>query len=326
MSETTSGKTQKIWLISAIAGIVAFLALIYVAEYSTAASLIVGVLVALLVGILLWIGWYEDPEAEIKSVERDVAQKAAVAAASDATAADIAATSAKARTSVGDEMASTVTTPSAALDMNAAATTSASVAEAAPVVKTAAPKTAAKKVTAKTTTAKTATTKTAAVKKTVAPKATAKPAAKKAEAKPVAAKVVAKPAAKKTTAKSADATKDTAVKSKAATKAPAKAAVAKKAPVAKDGKPPVLTAARGGVADDLKLLKGVGPKLEQTLNTLGFYHFDQVAGWRKKEIEWVDSNLRFKGRIERDGWVAQAKTLAKGGETEFSKRSKKSAS
>jgi NADH-quinone oxidoreductase subunit E len=60
--------------------------------------------------------------------------------------------------------------------------------------------------------------------------------------------------------------------------------------------------------------------LEKTLNELGFYHFDQVAGWRKKEVEWVDARLRFKGRIERDGWIAQAKILAKGGSTEFSKR------
>ena len=62
--------------------------------------------------------------------------------------------------------------------------------------------------------------------------------------------------------------------------------------------------------------------LEQTLNDLGIYHYDQVAGLRKKEIEWVDARLRFKGRIERDGWTAQAKILAKGGETEFSKRKK----
>ncbi len=94
-------------------------------------------------------------------------------------------------------------------------------------------------------------------------------------------------------------------------------------PVAADGKPELLTAARPGGADDLKLISGVGPKLEQTLNDLGVYHFDQVASWRKKEIEWVDSQLRFKGRIERDGWIAQAKTLAAGGETEFSVRKKK---
>mgnify|MGYP000892565707 FL=1 len=68
------------------------------------------------------------------------------------------------------------------------------------------------------------------------------------------------------------------------------------------------------------MLKGVGPKLEKTLNDLGFWHFDQVAKWTKADIAWVDGNLKFKGRIERDGWVAQAKTLAAGGATEFSKK------
>ena len=84
-----------------------------------------------------------------------------------------------------------------------------------------------------------------------------------------------------------------------------------------------MTAPRATGADDLKLISGVGPKLEQTLNEMGIWHYDQVAGLRKKEIAWVDDRLRFKGRIERDDWISQAKILAKGGETEFSKRKKK---
>ncbi len=84
-----------------------------------------------------------------------------------------------------------------------------------------------------------------------------------------------------------------------------------------------MTAPRATGADDLKLISGVGPKLEQTLNEMGIWHYDQVAGLRKKEISWVDDRLRFKGRIERDDWISQAKILAKGGETEFSKRKKK---
>jgi len=57
------------------------------------------------------------------------------------------------------------------------------------------------------------------------------------------------------------------------------------------------------------------------LNSLGFYHFDQVAGWSADEVSWVDQNLEgFKGRVSRDNWVDQAKTLAAGGETEFSKK------
>jgi len=86
-------------------------------------------------------------------------------------------------------------------------------------------------------------------------------------------------------------------------------------------KPETLTEARDGGADDLKRIKGIGPKLEQLCNRLGFYHFDQIAAWTADEVAWVDANLEgFKGRVTRDNWVEQAKLLAGGGETEFSKR------
>ncbi len=77
--------------------------------------------------------------------------------------------------------------------------------------------------------------------------------------------------------------------------------------------PTLLSAAREGGADDLKLIKGVGPKLEGVLNDMGIYHFDQIAVWTAAEVAWVDARLKFKGRIERDGWIEQAKTLAAGG-------------
>ena len=94
--------------------------------------------------------------------------------------------------------------------------------------------------------------------------------------------------------------------------------------MAADGKPELLKKARAGGPDDLKFIKGVGPKMEKLLHKLGVYHFDQVASWRKKEVEWVDENLEgFKGRVSRDEWVKQAKILAKGGTTEFSSRAKK---
>jgi predicted flap endonuclease-1-like 5' DNA nuclease len=96
---------------------------------------------------------------------------------------------------------------------------------------------------------------------------------------------------------------------------PAKAApqaAAFMAPAAAD-KPKGLTAARGGKADDLKLVKGIGPKLELLCHKLGFYHFDQIANWTAKEIAWVDENLEgFKGRVTRDEWVVQARDLAAG--------------
>ncbi|TRW97332.1 NADH-quinone oxidoreductase subunit NuoE [Paracoccus sp. M683] len=89
-------------------------------------------------------------------------------------------------------------------------------------------------------------------------------------------------------------------------------------------RPQGLDAARDGKADDLKLIKGVGPKLEALLNSLGFWHFDQIAAWTADELAWVDSNLEgFHGRASRDEWVSQARLLAAGGETEFSRRAEK---
>ena len=86
-------------------------------------------------------------------------------------------------------------------------------------------------------------------------------------------------------------------------------------------KPSTLKAPRTSGADDLKMIKGVGPKLEQLLHRLGFFHYDQIANWTPAEVAWVDENLEgFKGRVSRDGWVDQARILADGGQTEFSKR------
>ncbi|MCF6445295.1 hypothetical protein [Nereida sp. MMG025] len=145
------------------------------------------------------------------------------------------------------------------------------------------------------------------------------PAAKEKPAPKPAAK---KPAAKKPAAKKA-ASKAKETKAAPAAKKPAAKKTAARKPVAPDGKPELLSKPRGGAGDDLKLIKGVGPKLERELNTAGVWHFEQIAGWRKKEVEWADENLiSFKGRISRDEWVKQAKILAKGGETEFSKKSK----
>ena len=89
-------------------------------------------------------------------------------------------------------------------------------------------------------------------------------------------------------------------------------------------RPEALDGPREGGADDLKQIKGVGPKLEDLCHSLGFYHFDQIANWSEDEVAWVDANLQgFKGRVSRDGWVEQAKALSSGGETESSGRAKK---
>ena len=85
-----------------------------------------------------------------------------------------------------------------------------------------------------------------------------------------------------------------------------------------------MSAPRKSGADDLKLIKGVGPKLEKTVNSMGFFHFDQIAKWGQDELAWVDQNLEgFKGRASRDGWVEQAQKLARGEETEFSAKASK---
>ena len=98
---------------------------------------------------------------------------------------------------------------------------------------------------------------------------------------------------------------------------------AAKQPLAAAGRPSLADKNRpAGIArpasvDDLKLISGVGPKIEGTLHELGIFTFAQVASWKKAEREWVDGYLNFKGRIERDDWVKQAKALAKGGEAEY---------
>lgn len=129
-----------------------------------------------------------------------------------------------------------------------------------------------------------------------APKAAKKPTAKrkvapKAAAKP---KVKAKP------------------KPKAAAKPKAKAAPKPKAKAA--AKPKVLytDGPTDGTPDDLKLIKGIGPKFEKDLNGKGIYYFRQIGAWKKKDVTMVEGVIdSIPGRIERDDWVKQAKGFAK---------------
>ncbi|SMX24280.1 50S ribosomal protein L21 [Boseongicola aestuarii] len=96
---------------------------------------------------------------------------------------------------------------------------------------------------------------------------------------------------------------------------PAKKAAAKKeaAPETKAAAPakaaPKAKAADAG-ADDLKKLSGVGPALEKKLHAAGVTTFAQIAAWGADDIAEFDEKLSFKGRIEREGWVDQAKALA----------------
>jgi len=82
-------------------------------------------------------------------------------------------------------------------------------------------------------------------------------------------------------------------------------------------RPKGLAAARDGKADKLQRISGIGPKLDKTLNSLGYFHFDQISAWTPDEVQWVDEHLRFKGRIDRDKWIPQAKLLAAGDEEKF---------
>lgn len=58
--------------------------------------------------------------------------------------------------------------------------------------------------------------------------------------------------------------------------------------------------------DDLRKINGIGPKVEKVLHGLGIWTFAQIAGWEAEEIAWVDDYLGLEGRIERDGWIAEA--------------------
>lgn len=84
-------------------------------------------------------------------------------------------------------------------------------------------------------------------------------------------------------------------------------------------RPKGISVARGGKADDLQRISGVGPKNEKVLHGLGFFHFDQIAAWTSSQVNWVDDHLRFNGRIKREEWIRQSRLLAEGKEAEFTK-------
>ena len=71
---------------------------------------------------------------------------------------------------------------------------------------------------------------------------------------------------------------------------------------------------RGRIESSPSAPSGIG-----TGNDLGIFHYDQVAAWTPEQVGWIDGYLKFKGRIDRDNWVRQAKALAKGGVEEYIK-------
>ena len=90
------------------------------------------------------------------------------------------------------------------------------------------------------------------------------------------------------------------------------AATAPKAATAKAAAPKAKAApaAASGEGDDLTQLSGVGPALLKKLNAAGITTFAQIAAWTEADVAEFDEKLSFKGRIEREGWIAQAKELA----------------
>lgn len=123
---------------------------------------------------------------------------------------------------------------------------------------------------------------------------------------PVKAAPVAKPAAPKVRAVKTAAPKAPVVKVAARTKAKAEAA----API---GAEPAVSPVSGRKAavktDDLKRISGIGPKLEQVLNGRGIQRYADIAVWSDADIERIDAELGFDGRIRRDDWVGQARAL-----------------
>jgi large subunit ribosomal protein L21 len=96
--------------------------------------------------------------------------------------------------------------------------------------------------------------------------------------------------------------------SASASEAPAKTPTRSAAPAkAAEASAPAETS-----GDDLKKLSGVGPALEKKLIAAGVTSFAQIAAWTEADIAAFDEKLNFKGRIEREGWVDQAKALAEG--------------
>lgn len=79
-----------------------------------------------------------------------------------------------------------------------------------------------------------------------------------------------------------------------------------------EGTPPQALGAPEGEPDDLKQISGIGPGIEKTLHGLGIFHYRQIAAFTPDKVAWIDQHLRFKGRIEREGWIDQARKLAAG--------------
>jgi predicted flap endonuclease-1-like 5' DNA nuclease len=84
-------------------------------------------------------------------------------------------------------------------------------------------------------------------------------------------------------------------------------------------RPAALVAPRGGQADDLKLVNGIGRGIEKKLHLHGVWHFDQIAAMTEDELKWISEAVGFPGRALRENWAGECRILGAGGETDHSK-------
>jgi len=94
-------------------------------------------------------------------------------------------------------------------------------------------------------------------------------------------------------------------------------------PVRDPGRPELLEAARLGRPDDLTAIKGIGRAVQELLNGIGVFHYDQIAGWNDEESRWIERNIGFPRRVEREDWIAQAAKLVNAANKASAKRAEK---
>ena len=87
-----------------------------------------------------------------------------------------------------------------------------------------------------------------------------------------------------------------------------------------DFKPLVLSSPRPIGKDNLKKIKGINSKIENDLNTLGIYHFEQISKWSSKNCDWIEEFLHFPGCAKNNQWIDQARILQSGKETIYSQK------
>ncbi len=287
--------TRSCWIIAGLLGVLAFLLALTTGHRGFFTALFLGALVVIGLGVLLnWLFCQTNvaPRSTASAATPSYVSPTPASAASANQAAPIETATAADASQSTTAAATTASDTAVALDNAADEAASADTAEAED-----APKSTSAAASAQTTTESKATESNEAESKASAKKNPAKKApAKQSKSDGTAKTKTAKP------------------------KAPAPTSVAQSDAAAPAG----LDAARDGGPDNLKQIKGVGPVLEKMLHSLGYFHFDQIAAWGPEEAAWIDENVKgARGRVTRDNWVDQAKTLAAGGTTEFSARVKK---